>query len=80
METKKGGRMLKNIKRLRIVCNRCETEIITAIGSTVRSCPVCTEPFDIMSDDNVYIKLERAIKEMANNQRATFEFVCEGED
>lgn len=76
MKDEKENQIL-NIKKLKIVCNECKTEIITHLGDSVFTCPVCNTSFDVNRADNYFIKLKDTLERLKNNNQATFSFICE---
>ena len=67
-----------NIKKLKIVCKQCKTEIIADLGSTAYACPVCGQSFSVRRDMNYFIRLYEILLELKNNPAAEFSVICEG--
>ncbi|MDL0089998.1 hypothetical protein [Campylobacter gastrosuis] len=68
-----------NIKKLKIVCSKCKTEIIMDLGATAYSCPVCGQSFVVRGDMNYFIRLYELLLELKSNPAAEFSLICERE-
>lgn len=69
-----------NIKKLKIACSKCKTEIITDLGATAYSCPVCGQGFGVRGDMNYFIRLYELLLELKSNPAAEFSFICEKDE
>lgn len=69
-----------NIKKLKMVCKQCKTEIVADLGSTAYSCPVCGQSFGVRGDMNYFIRLYEILLELKSNPAVEFSIVCERND
>ena len=68
-----------NIKKLKIVCKNCKTEVITDIGKNIANCPCCYAAFGATLRDNPYQILADAFATLSQNIAADFSLICEDE-
>lgn len=68
-----------NIKKLKVVCRNCKTEIILTlpVGMGITHCPRCKESLNIDPYNDVFVKLSDALTTMSDNKKVDFIFVCE---
>lgn len=67
-----------NIKKLKVECKKCKTEIILALGDTAYKCPVCGESF-INGSNNHFKSLANVLTDLATHHTAEFSLICEKE-
>lgn len=73
-----GESKILNIKKLKITCKKCETQVILKLGETAYRCPVCGAGF-LPGVDNVFLKLSQTLSELAECDAAGFSFICDDE-
>lgn len=73
-------KQILNIKKLKVVCKKCNTEIITDLGYTAYSCPVCGQSFGVRNDKNYFTRLYEVLCELKNSQMADFSLICEKDE
>ena len=73
---------IANIRKLKIRCERCGTEVVLPFdpsegGGGVYACPRCHANFGIDEHDDIFYRLLHLIKLARNNKSATFSVICE---
>lgn len=66
---------ISNIKKLKITCKNCKTEIITDIGKDIANCPCCYAKFIQSIDDNPYQSLSQTFATLKQSVTADFSLV-----
>ena len=67
---------IDNINKLKIVCKKCDTEIIVKIGKVVSQCPTCDT---MLNDTKAFKLLDEAFSEFTRFHNFNFELLCKEE-
>lgn len=70
---------ISKIKRLKIICKNCKTEIIADIGKKISNCPCCYNKFIQDDTDNPYYLLSETFTFLSQNNNAIFNLVFDDE-
>lgn len=73
-----------NIRKMKIECTECNSELIFDATQTLRSdrslphhCPMCGNNYGMNPDDNPIIIVQRLLKSVEQSKGATMSFLCE---
>ena len=66
-----------NIKKLKITCKNCKTEVITQIGRSIYSCPDCGASFNVNRENDYFIAFKDVLNKFKENVNAEFSIICE---